>query len=688
MRRVVVLLSLFVAFNTTAQELPYTAFGTLPVIEQPRVSPDGAHVAAILNGPDGPTVVVSDFGSTDLNAIVRLENDESRLDWIRWANDERILISVSESSGLGAKRYRVPRLYQVGLDGKDMKQVRRKVTGKEYQRQVEWMKNMPTNKIISILPDEPDHILMQLWDEWDEAYAVYKVEFAKNKFKKQFPNSYNVSEWTADSKGNVIYGWEHDVYSKEYVYWYRPLGEKKWRKLDSRKFAETTSFWPAGIEGDEAIVFSDREFGRVAVWRYDIATGEYRDLLFAVDGHDIAGTITSNDQSKILGVYYYDHFRVDHYFDSDAEQKAKLVASSFPEHAVSIVSRSLDQNRMMVSLYKDNEPQKYVWVDLAQKAASSWFSQYPDLQGVAMPNVQPIEFEARDGRKITGYLTMPLQWDGEKPSLIVHPHGGPSSRDLQYFDSLVQFFANRGHAVLQVNFRGSSGFGTEFNQAGWRQWGQAMQEDVYDAVAWVENQGLIDKDRKCVVGAGGYGGYVALVAAYQKPHDYRCIVSIAGISDLNAQMKTLSVYRDPKQFIGTVVGTPYDSDDKQVLHEDAATGSSDFYVQARRHSIYRARKQVIGTEVGNPSNSDDIEMMENNSAVGHIVETRAPHLVVHGSQDSQVRIQQARHFYDMATREKIDIEYLELEDGTHYLDEYNNRLAVFKALDEFLDANL
>ncbi len=375
MRRIAVLLSLVVSLNTAAQELPYTVFGHLPVIEQPEVSPDGAHVAAILNGPDGPTIVVSDFGSTDLNAIVRLTYREHRLDWIRWANNERILISISETSGLGAKRYKVPRLYQVGLDGKDMKQVRRRGTAKERERQADWMKNMPTNKIISMLPDEADHILMQIWDDWDDAYAVYKVEFAKNKFKKQFSNTYNVSDWRADSKGNVIYGWEHDVKRKEYVYWHRPVGEKKWRKLDSRKIYETTSFWPAGIEGDEAIVFSDREFGRVAVWRYNIATGEYGELLFAVDGHDIAGTITSNDRSEVLGVYYYDHFRVDHYFDSDSDQKARLVKSSFPEHAVSIVSRSVDENRMIVSLFKDNEPQKYVWVDLAKKAASTWFSQ-------------------------------------------------------------------------------------------------------------------------------------------------------------------------------------------------------------------------------------------------------------------------------------------------------------------------
>ncbi len=643
MRRTYVLLALFIAFNISAQELPYTTFGQLPVIDQPRVSPDGAHVAAILNGSDGPTVVVSTFGSTDLNAIVRLKDGADRLDWIRWANNERILISISESSGQGTEKFRIPRLYQVGLDGKGMKQIRRKVSVKELERMADWQKDLPTNMIVSMLPEEPDHILMQVWDEFDEAFAVYKVEFAKNKFKKQFPNTYGVDSWRADRNGNIVYGWEFNLNKQAYVYWHRPVGEKKWRKLDSRDIYESESFWPAGIEGDEAVVFSNRELGREAVWRYNITTGEYDDLIFGVEGRDIEGAILSNDQSRVLGVYYYDHFRVDHYFDPDSDQKAQLVKSSFPGHAVSIVSRSLDENRMIVSLVKDNEPRKYVWVDLAKKAASTWFSQYPNLEGVAMPSVRPIEFEARDGQKITGYLTMPLHWKGDKPALIVHPHGGPSSRDYQYFDTWVQFFANRGHAVLQVNFRGSTGFGTEFTQAGWREWGQAMQEDVYDAIAWVEQQQLIDADRKCVVGAS-YGGYVALVAAYQKPRDWRCIASVAGISD---------------------------------LHE-----------LAKLDSLYRSRKQFIGMEVGNPYDSDDRKMMQENSAISHISEIRAPLLVIHGTEDTRVRIKQTRKFYDLASEAGMDIEYLELEDGTHFLDEYNNRLAVFEALDRFLQKNL
>lgn len=643
MNRFTFLAILLVPCLALAESLPYTNFGHLPVIDQPSVSPDGEHVAAVLNGADGPTVVVSQFASRELQGVVRLKYGDHRIDWITWANNERLLVSVSESSGQGTEKYRVPRLYQVGLDGKDMKQIRRRITGKEMERLTEWQKKLPTNNIISLLPQDPEHILMQVWDEWDNAFAVYKVNIEKNKFKKLFPNTYDVWTWRADGKGNIVYGWEYNVNTNEYVYWHRPVGEKKWQKLHSRKAYGDESFWPMHIDGTKAIVRSDRELGRESVWRYDIVTGEYEELLFAADNHDVAGAILSNDRSELLGVYYYDHFRKDHYFDNEADKKAQFVKASFPHHATSIVSRSLDENRMIVSIVRDNEPRKYVWVDLATKAAGLWFSQYPYLDGKQLPTVTPIEFEARDGMTITGYLTMPLQWEGDKPSLIVHPHGGPSGRDYRYFNPWVQFFANRGHAVLQVNFRGSEGFGTEFLQAGWRQWGQAMQEDVYDAVEWLQEQELVDTDRKCVVGAS-YGGYVSLVAAYQNPDEYRCIASIAGIANL--------------------------------------------YELAKLDSLYRSRKEFIGMEVGDPSDSGDKKMLMENSAINHVGAIKAPLLVIHGTEDTRVRIKQTRDFFRKASEAGIDIEYLELEDGTHFLDEYNNRLAVFEALDSFLQQHL
>jgi dipeptidyl aminopeptidase/acylaminoacyl peptidase len=484
---------------------------------------------------------------------------------------------------------------------------------------------------------------MQAWDSRDNGFAVFEVEFAKNKFDKQFANTYDVDSWFADEKGNVIFGIEFNENTNEVTSWFRPDGSKKWQELYTRKAYEGETFAPLFVSGDKAIILTDYELGREAVWQYDLREGKYDNVLFEAEGYDVAGEILSNDRSELLGVYYFDDFRVDHYFDADASQRDELIKSSFPGYKTTITSRSLDEQRMMVSLVSDNLPPKYVWVDLTNKAASTWYSQYPELEGVLMPKVTPIEFDASDGTRLTGYFTMPLRYDGDKPALVVLPHGGPRVRDYQYFNSWVQFLANRGYAVLQVNFRGSEGFGTAHQTAGYRQWGLLMQQDVYDAVDWLAEQELVDMDRKCVVGAS-YGGYVALTAAYQRPEEYRCIVSIAGISDL--------------------------------------------YEMARNESLITSNKLGIATEIGDPSDTDHKAMLRENSAVNHIGEIEAPLLVIHGTEDTRVRIAQTRDFFRKAEIAGLDIEYLEIDNGTHFIDENNNRMAVFEALDKFLDKNL
>jgi dipeptidyl aminopeptidase/acylaminoacyl peptidase len=620
-----------------AAELPAKSFGQLPMVDQPRLSPDGRHVAAILNSEQGPTITVSELDSAEVTPIVRLKYGRDRIDWILWANNDRLLVSVSESVQLTGDKFRVSRLYQVGRDGKGMKQIYRKTP-----RDVHWWVHLyDTNTILSLLPDEPDKILMQLYDERDEGFAVFKVDIVKNRFDKQFPNTYKVDRWWANNKGEVVLGRQTD--EDETTLWYRPEGQDKWQPLHTRKAFEDDTFTPVTINGDKAYVISDYELGREALWRYDIPSGTFEELVFAADKYDLAGALLSPDRVDLLGVYYYDHFRRDHYFDEEAAASARLIEQSFPGLHTSVVSRSSDGNRLMVSALKDNAPPRYIWLDLKQKSGKPWFGPYPSLVNVELPEVKPIEFAASDGTPITGYLTLPLATGDTKPPLVVFPHGGPHARDYQYFDPFVQFFANRGYAVLQVNFRGSEGFGSGFQVAGYKQWGQSMQQDIYDATDWLIAEGVVDPQRKCIVGAS-YGGYAALVASYQKPDEFRCVASIAGIPDLH----------------------------EMVDHE------------ARNPN----RKWYVTEMIGDLSNNDEEKMLKEYSAINHLDKIAAPLLIIHGTEDTRVRVAQSRDFNKKAQAAGLDIQYLELEDGTHFLDEYNNRLAVFEALDGFLQQHL
>jgi dipeptidyl aminopeptidase/acylaminoacyl peptidase len=630
-------LSLVPNWALLAEEIPVESFGHLPVIEQPTVSPDGIYVAAILNTGELPVVVVGKFGSTDLQAILQLEAIDDRIEWIQWANEDRLLVSASFSSYFGGELYRFNRLYAVDRDGQNLQPLNNRTALD--QRAFDWA--VDTDQLLSILPDDRDHILLQAYDRLDDGNAVFKVNINDNEFDKQFVNSYGVQFWYADTNGAVRLGvgYDKDVRNT----WYFNAETEEWEKLYSRKVFEGETFTAVAIDGDKAIVESDHELGRNALWQFDIPTGEFEMLLFAADGYDVDHAIMNVDRTRVIGAAYAEHYQQRHYFDEADTQINSLVSDAFPQYQTFVASRSRDGKRLIVAAVRDDASTRYFWLDLNSKQGGAWFSQYPYLKDVSLSKVTPFEFAARDGTPLSGYITLPATTEGDAAPLIVFPHGGPWSRDYRYFDPYVQFFASRGFAVLQVNFRGSSGFGSDFEQLGYREWGQAMQLDIYDAIDWVEQQDLVDTGRACVVGVS-YGGYVALTAAFQRPRQFDCIVSIAGASNL--------------------------------------VDSVESFARNETLRVY-ARKGI-----GDPRNANQKKMLIDNSPVFHVDEIVSPVLLVHGDHDTQVRVKQSREFYGAARAAGVDIEYVEMDSGTHYFDENKNRLTLFRTLDRFLKEHL
>jgi dipeptidyl aminopeptidase/acylaminoacyl peptidase len=634
---ILVALSLVPNWLLLAEEIPVESFGHLPVIEQPTVSLDGKYVAAILNTGELPVVVVGEFGSTELQPVLQFDAIDDRIEWIQWANDNRLLVSASFSFYLDGERYRFNRLFAVDRDGQNLQPMDNRSA--RDQRTFEWAVDI--DHVLSILPDERDHILLQAYDNSDDGNAVFKVNITNNAFDKQFDNDYGVQSWYADTNGAVRLGigYDEDVRNT----WYLNAETEEWEKLYSHEVFEDETFTVVAIDGDKAIVESDHELGRNALWQFDIPSGEFEELLFAVDSYDVDYAIMNVDRSRVIGAAYAEHFQERHYFDDADTQINALVSEAFPQYQTLIASRSRDGKRLIVAAVRDDSPTRYFWLDLNSKQGGTWFSQYPHLKDVSLPKVTPFEFAARDGTALSGYITLPATTEGEAAPLVVLPHDGPWSRDFQYFDPYVQFFASRGFAVLQVNFRGSSGFGSDFEQSGYLEWSQAMQLDVYDAIDWAKQQGKVDADRACVVGFG-YGGYVALTAAFQRPSQFDCIVSIAGTSNLVDSVESFA--------------------QNETLQANA-------------------RKWV-----GNPEDEDQKKMLLDNSPVTHVDEIASPVLLVHGDHDAQVRVKQSRDFYGVARAAGVEIEYVEIDNGTHYFVENRNRLTLFRTLDRFLKEHL
>ena len=623
--------------------LTYKEFGHLPMIESPTVSPNGEYIASVFNSDDGPKVVLSKFGSTDISTLVQLRKSEDRIENIYWANNERLLISASYSEKIVNRYFRMNRIFSVSIDGKDVRELKTKII----KKLAPWEKRaMADINLVSLLKDDKHHVLLQMYDVKDEAQVVYKVNVYDGEFTKLFANQYNVYTWVVNEDDQVTFGYGSLKEDPEVrTIWHRKTENDEWKLLHKQKAFEGETFAPIAVQGDKLLVLTDHETRRKALWEYDIASGEYVKLVYGHEKYDVRNVIYNTDRDEIIGATYFEHFRQDHYFSDKNNELASIVKNTFKGFFTNIYSISEDDTKLLVFAAKDNSPTKFFWLDLENKKGGMWFSQYPYLENQLLANVLPIDFQARDGVALNGYLTLPAKSTTAKPPLVVWPHGGPMGvRDYQYFDPYVQFFTNKGYAVLQVNYRGSGGFGSDFEASGYHQWGEKMQQDLYDGVTWLQDKNLVDTNNACFAGYS-YGGYAALTAAFQHPNAYKCIISIAGISDL------------------------YELAEKDYKWEGGI------------------RAHIVNT-IGDPSNDEIANKLKANSAINHLDKIKAPILLLHGTHDTQVRLNQSKDFYKSAKSAGLKVKYVEFKHGTHYLDEAENRLKAFSELDAFLNKHL
>lgn len=634
-----------IAFSSISAQskLSYKDFGVLPMFEKPSISPDGNKIVAIYNTGDGPSVVLSDFGGQEISTLLKLKKAKDRIDNVYWINDKRVLISASYSEKIVDRYFRMTRLFAIDVNGKNLREVKQR--GRRDLNN--WEKIAAGDvRLVSLLKNDKEHILVQLYDKRDKNGAVFKFNVNNGNLDKLFANTYNVHSWVVNSDGVVVFGYGTDKTERDVrTIWYRKDVSSEWRLIHKQKAYEGETFKPIIVQDNRLLVISDRETRRDSLWQYDIEKGKFEKLIYSNDKYDIEGVIYTANRDRVLGVYYYDDFLRNHYLEDVDNNISTLVQNTFKSFETYIYSLSKDKKRMLILAANDNSPSKFLWMDLNVKKAGIWFTQYPYLTKKSFPNVSPYTFKAKDGTELSGYLTLPENTNPKKTPLVVWPHGGPTGvRDYKDFDTFVQFFVSKGYAVLQMNFRGSGGFGSDFQVAGYKEWGKLMQEDVYDALDWLKSKQLVNTDNACIAGYS-YGGYVALTASFQKPNSFKCIVSVAGVSDL------LELAEDDYRWEGNL----------------------------RAHVI---------NEIGDPTNAEIAKELAAVSAINNLDKIKAPILLLHGTYDTQVRFEQSSNFYEKAKKAGIDVKYIEYKYGTHYLDEPTNRLDAFKNIGTFLEQHL
>ncbi len=417
--------------------------------------------------------------------------------------------------------------------------------------------------VLDDLEDDPIHMLIDMNRNNPEVFDVYRCNVNTGELELVAENPGNITGWMTDHDGKLRVAARTDGVNETLLY--RSDESQDFRELMTLNFKET--FSPALFAYDNKLMYvvSNLSTDKAAIYTYDPETNKTLDLVFSHDEVDAGGIMHSKKRRIITGVSYTTDKRHYKFFDKEREELQKTLDAFFPGLEAAAVDTDDDEQRYIVRTYSDRTRGAYYLFDRRDNSIQKLADLSTWIKADQMSPMKAISFTARDGIKINGYITLPLGVEPKNLPLVVIPHGGPSGRDTWGFDSEAQFLANRGIAVLQVNFRGSTGYGKSFWQAGFKQWGRKMQDDVTDGVQWAVNEGIADRSRLAIYG-GSYGGYSALAGATFTPYLYACAVSYVGPSNLFTMLESIPPYWKP--FIDMeyeMIGDP--SADKELLRE-------------------------------------------------------------------------------------------------------------------------
>ena len=499
---------------------------------------------------------------------------------------------------------------------------------------------------LSLLPFDPEHILVMRNDRKRYQFDVYRMNIYTGKFKRLIAPPGPVVGWAADNDGVIRLAAMQDENSLNYEtqIMYRDDDDSEWQEID--RFEGLQNGWGVtGFTEDNSKMYVTTNLGQdtYSLGIFDPETGTIEDL-FENEGTNVTN-IGFTPTGEAITVLYNDINTKPqrHYLNEKWRDIIEGLKAAFDVDYVGIVSMSEYAEKMILSINSDTIPGDYYLYDTIKNTVTYLGSSKPWIDPKTMSPMTPISFEARDGETIYGFLTVPLDSDGENLPLIINPHGGPFGvHDRWRFNSETQYFANQGYAVMQINFRGSGGYGKRYERIGYKRWGLEMQDDISDGVQWAIDQGIADEEHVCIYGAS-YGGYATMAGITLTPELYRCAVNYVGIWDL------------------------------EMLYRQDGRWDNQMGRWFRNHVI----------DVKN-----DKEQLRKTSPHFHIDKITAPLLIVHGRKDYNVRIEQAESLMDDLDAKNIPYEVMIKKEEGHGFVLEENRIDLYQKMGEFFDKNL
>ncbi|WP_323760695.1 alpha/beta fold hydrolase [Maricaulis sp.] len=618
-----------------------------PRYENVRLSPNGRYLLLVekphRSGGDD-TILVYDLDSEGDSAGRRVSVGNRRVDWVEWANDDRFLIAISARNVRVTLRRERGRYQLVASQSRvltiDRDSLQRVSVLFDGEGENFWNPNR--SPITDFLPDDPDHILMPSYERRN--YNLYRVNIETGAADRVERGDDATVAWFS-ANGEAVMRVDR-TRSGEHLRFHARTGRNgRWRRVNTVRtldlFDARANFeWAGPSDRPGEIYVRARPDGSefYGIYRYDLAEDVFLEPVAVRDDYDIDYALIDEDTGRYYGYSYAGARR--HFVFADPAFAAGYadIRRQFPEDVI-VEPVSLGANRMVVYVSGATLPGVYYLHDAGAGVIDELVAVNSDLVADSLQPMQAISYTARDGTEIPAFLTEPATGSISSTPLVVMPHGGPEARDEQGFDPVVQYLAAQGYTVFQPNYRGSSGYGRAYAEAGYRQWGRLMQDDLTDGVAALVERGQADPDQVCIVGFS-YGGYAALIGAALTPELYRCAFAGAPVADVEEFLE---------------------------FKEDAGDEVHDYWVEL----------------LGHPRR--DRDFMRETSPVRIADRIDRPVYLLHGDADRVVPVEQSRVMAAALEAADADFVYEEVSGLTHNWGEGRDFIVTMRNLAAFLD---
>ena len=577
--------------------------------------------------------------------------------WLEWANDERLLAAMYRPTTVGSsgRGYIIGGSRIISIPIKGGKAVALFADQKTFKRQ-----NRNLTRITNLLRSDPEHIIMPANKGGD--LDLWKVNVLTGYANRIAPGKTGTFFWYTNKVGTPIL--RFDCVSRRClkinVFAYDEAQEessdekKTWKKIKSFRVKpdeeeDDYDFWPiapAPETGQFYVMSNEDEAERRSIKIFDIKLQKYVKTVYEHPTVDVSGALLNLQTGEYAGARFYED-RLNFSFVNPKIQKHYKGLNTYfgNKENVDLLGFSKDGDKAIIYVTSPNNPGEYYVYDIVKSQVNRLFSRRTDMEERLSSTTDILKLPTRDGNQVTAYHTYPVSIKNSKAPLLVMPHGGPEVRNYYDYNSNVQYFAAQGYQVLQINFRGSSGFGRKFAEAGYGEWGGLMQNDVIDAVQYLYDNDLASAENTCMVGYS-YGGYVALYAGATTPEMFKCIVSGGGLSDLLADLKQTKKDYGP------------DSESYEYWLKSMGDPKTDKAVLRAKSPVYMADKFKV------------------------------PVLLIHGEYDGIVDISQSRKMHKALTKAGVPVEFLRLKDEGHYNWGLENRVLYLETINEFLSKHL